>query len=767
MLRAGYGGGTCDVCFDAYYHRMAMAKNGSQDKVTGNNPDSTNIFNVIKDNHVESMENTIIPDDVVRNILSRLSAKPLMRFRCASKHWNSLITDPCFINSRARRMILMPSGLTGLYAFDPKHQNVVKLTYPFEHQIYKCKIIGTLNGIVLLVLEKRLCGPCIFILYNPLTRATKKLFDLPRPCCKREAEGYAYGFCHGNIIIIRLDCLCPSSDERDNCNVFSLEKSALTARKTTFRIGEYGFLVDNVGMLLNGFLHWIKRMYVDYVLIILVLDVTEMVLTRMDGPRISTNGYNLKSSVLGMLHGSLCMSNRWSNGFDVWVKGHSEWSKQYSFALPIYRDGCPNNLDVCILEEGRILVKDGDSNQIIMCHLFERYYDIYKCASEIQAIFRSEVSGRAQFYDVGKPFEYVESLVSPSDMCQSMENTFIPDDVLRNILSRLSAKPLMRFRCASKHWNSLITDPCFINSRSRRMILMPSGLTGLNAFDPKHQDIVKLTYPFEDQIYKCKIIGTLNGIVLLVLENLEKGAWTALKTNFRLCEFGFLVDDVGMFLNGFLHWIQHMYVDYMFIILVLDVTEMVLTRMDGPRISVDCYNLKSSVLGMLRGSLCMSNRWSNGFDVWVKGHSEWSKQYSFALPFYRNGCPNHLDVCILEEGRILVKDGVSNQIIMCHLYERYYDIFKCASEIQAIYRFEYGKRVRYDVGKLFEYVESLVLPSDICHINAFYLPHQSHQRSSLIRPPSDVYPPSPASTPLLQHQASPFTIAPFLFTPPP
>lgn len=42
--------------------------------------------------------NKHIPDDVVFNILSRLPAKSLSRFRCVSKGWRSLIQDPAFID---------------------------------------------------------------------------------------------------------------------------------------------------------------------------------------------------------------------------------------------------------------------------------------------------------------------------------------------------------------------------------------------------------------------------------------------------------------------------------------------------------------------------------------------------------------------------------------------------------------------------------------------------------------------------------------------
>ncbi|KAJ9540015.1 hypothetical protein OSB04_026521 [Centaurea solstitialis] len=364
----------------------------------------------------ESMENTIIPDDVLRNILSRLSAKPLMRFRCSSKHWNSLITDPCFINSISRRMILMHSGLTGLYAFDPKHQNIIKLTYPFEDQIHKCNVIGTLNGIVLLLLEKYYYGgPRIFILYNPLTRASKKLPSLPDPCCLLTATTYAYGFGHGNIITIRYPChTCPSNNTYNKFNVFNLKKGSWTVPKTTFKFSTDLF-VHQVGIFLNGFIHWIR--FVSNKFDIVVLDVTELVVSRIDAPRMKVDCYNPYFSVLGTLHGCLCMSSMWCNGFDLWVKEHDEWSKQYSFRLPFYRHGCDNCLDVSIFEEGRILVKDEVSNQIIMCHLFERYYDIFKCAGEMRVANRFEYFEKGVKFLVGKPFEYVESLLSPSDIC--------------------------------------------------------------------------------------------------------------------------------------------------------------------------------------------------------------------------------------------------------------------------------------------------------------------------------------------------------------
>ncbi|PWA44015.1 F-box domain-containing protein [Artemisia annua] len=51
-----------------------------------------------------------------------------------------------------------------------------------------------------------------------------------------------------------------------------------------------------------------------------------------------------------------------------------------------------------------------------------------------------------------------------------MASEYVPEDILCKILANLPVKPLLQFKCVSKHWNRLISDPSF---RSRSMILLP------------------------------------------------------------------------------------------------------------------------------------------------------------------------------------------------------------------------------------------------------------------------------------------------------
>ena len=62
-----------------------------------------------------------------------------------------------------------------------------------------------------------------------------------------------------------------------------------------------------------------------------------------------------------------------------------------------------------------------------------------------------------------------------------MPNAYFPDEIIREILSRLPVKSLLQFRSVSKHWKSLISDKHFIQSHykiaetlsTRHRILVP------------------------------------------------------------------------------------------------------------------------------------------------------------------------------------------------------------------------------------------------------------------------------------------------------
>ncbi|KAK2980237.1 hypothetical protein RJ640_026533 [Escallonia rubra] len=127
-----------------------------------------------------------IPDDLVRDILSGLPVKSLLRFRSVSKRWRPLIDDPNFNFSTQRRKVavLLSSPIwlpvlheepffleyLSLQAIDDE-LNVDDLHPPrhWAHVPVHTRLLGSCNGLLLV------SHGCDIFLWNPSTRCCKKV----------------------------------------------------------------------------------------------------------------------------------------------------------------------------------------------------------------------------------------------------------------------------------------------------------------------------------------------------------------------------------------------------------------------------------------------------------------------------------------------------------------------------------------------------------------------------------------------------------------
>ncbi|KAM0058605.1 putative F-box domain-containing protein [Helianthus debilis subsp. tardiflorus] len=335
-----------------------------------------------------------LPDDVLCNIIARLPAKPLLRFRCVSKYWNHMLTEPNFMKLRSRKTIILPLHNT-FHLIDDNVLNddmpnlIVKRCYPLVDESRDMKVIGTLNGIV--VIQSH---PNIFMLYNPFT-GVSELLPFPPTYYKGAACGFGYGPTPDDLKIIRF------RQYQKDFDVYNFRESSWSSLSTSENNMWISF-EQLIGHFLNGSLYWLATMeYGDNMLI--AVDVKDLVLSEICLPFEIKRGWYL--TPLGTINGCLCSLNQITDSkFDMWVmKEHDQWSKIYSLELPL------NEMTydaLCILDGRRILMVDSSKNLIIYDTL-KKWYKRFNISIKNVHLYRVHA------------LEYVESLVSPLDMCSS------------------------------------------------------------------------------------------------------------------------------------------------------------------------------------------------------------------------------------------------------------------------------------------------------------------------------------------------------------
>lgn len=141
-----------------------------------------------------------LPQELLINILTRLAAKSIIKFRCVSKSWNPLISSPSFISLHTWQAISSdsdtnPAGhfIIRRYSKNQKseiytahsdneefqEQNNIRIENPFRGftQLY-FRIVGSSNGV--LCLSDKFCAHTRSIfLWNPVIRR-KVTLPLPR-----------------------------------------------------------------------------------------------------------------------------------------------------------------------------------------------------------------------------------------------------------------------------------------------------------------------------------------------------------------------------------------------------------------------------------------------------------------------------------------------------------------------------------------------------------------------------------------------------------
>ncbi|XP_016454950.1 F-box/kelch-repeat protein At3g23880-like [Nicotiana tabacum] len=205
-----------------------------------------------------------IPIELITEILSRLPVKSLLRFRCVSKSWLCLISSPEFAythlniaaNSKeyTQHSVILKScppdfKLKNCSLSSLLYDSVTEafdLGYPMKKPWGYVRIVGSVNGLVCLVIERK-----YFLLWNPSIRKFKKLPD-PR-------GGYyiMYGFGYDELhddykVVVISDRLSYNGLDHVGVRIYSLKSNSWRNIRERWS----GKLPSMWGAFLNGKLHW-------------------------------------------------------------------------------------------------------------------------------------------------------------------------------------------------------------------------------------------------------------------------------------------------------------------------------------------------------------------------------------------------------------------------------------------------------------------------------------------------------------------------------
>ncbi|XP_057803093.1 F-box/kelch-repeat protein At3g23880-like [Salvia miltiorrhiza] len=246
-----------------------------------------------------------LPQEIIEEILSRLAVKSLLRFRCVSKSWRSLIGSERFIKTH-----LQNSSKNAALAH---HRKILSYDSPkFVNWWEFPDMVGCCNGLVCF-LQKR-----SFFLWNPATGISNKLSEIVMENGDRTSSVYKYGFGWDESSgAYKVFAVFASRLDESMCKVYS-------SKTNSWKIVE-DWEDDNVcgaGQFASGKLHW---HYYEGTggMNIVTFDLKSEKFGKMEVP------CPCDSRVwLGVLEGRLCVfSYNKRTHFDAWVMKEDSWVK--------------------------------------------------------------------------------------------------------------------------------------------------------------------------------------------------------------------------------------------------------------------------------------------------------------------------------------------------------------------------------------------------------------------------------------------------------
>ncbi|KAK4430145.1 F-box/kelch-repeat protein [Sesamum alatum] len=354
-----------------------------------------------------------LPEEIIVEILTRLPVKSLLKFRCVSKSWLSVISSPQFIKTHLRfwakdatfskyRIMLTISDP----GFNLKHCSVRSLMcepsteafnidYPRKHRYRAVWVVGSCNGLICIAINEK-----DLFLWNPSTRISTKLPPVEVKMTPGFYNIFGFGYNESSDDYKVLGIFCAFGNVGVYQSVVKLYSSKTNSWK---RIEDFkgGEPLDDSGKFAGGKLHFstIRQIGLDFRWDIVSLDLDTEEYGIVEQPNY---GEGLFESSLGVVGGCICiLCNYEKVRADFWVLKEygikESWTKVVS--IPYLND--PGKF---LYSKPLFMLPNGEILFVFGMHLV-----VYN--PKDNCLRHPETSNLGAFLEADV---YIESLVSPA-----------------------------------------------------------------------------------------------------------------------------------------------------------------------------------------------------------------------------------------------------------------------------------------------------------------------------------------------------------------
>ncbi|KAG8390674.1 hypothetical protein BUALT_Bualt01G0108200 [Buddleja alternifolia] len=272
----------------------------------------------------------IFPEEIITEILSRLPVKSLLKFRCVSKSWRSLISTKHFIkshltistkNTKFNHHSIISTLLHPYYTLKSCSLHsllynpityAVDFDYPMKNPKNSVRIVGCCNGLVCIAINGK-----YFFLWNPSTKQHKKLPDVDGKM-KNDLfitkYGFGYDECNDDYKVVGIVSGFFSVGRFETMvKVYSLRTNSWKK----IEVFKDGLPFDINGKFVSGKLHWGRRNGSNSKWDVVYFDLDSEICGTVEQPSYVEGGFSPSLGVLGECLCVLCDFPETS--VDVWV----------------------------------------------------------------------------------------------------------------------------------------------------------------------------------------------------------------------------------------------------------------------------------------------------------------------------------------------------------------------------------------------------------------------------------------------------------------